>query len=71
MTDKPEKPEGGKTKSAWTSPTAIAGAAIGSAAIAAALLYVSRRKDRNDKPAAAADKPTPETPAQSGPAETD
>ena len=67
MTDKPES---AKTRSAWTTPTAIAGAAIGSAAIAAALLYVSRRKDRNDKPAATG-KPTSDTPAQSGPAETD
>ena len=46
MTDKSKKPEAGKSRSAWTSPTAIAGAAIGSAAIAAALLYASRRKDK-------------------------
>jgi len=39
MSDKPEKP-------VWTGKAAIAGAAIGSAAIAAALLYASRRKDR-------------------------
>jgi len=39
MSDKPEKPT-------WTGKAAIAGAAIGSAAIAAALLYASRRKDR-------------------------
>ena len=39
MTDKTEK-------SGWTGKAALAGAAIGSAAIAAALLYASRRKDR-------------------------
>ena len=33
----------------WNSKTALAGAAIGSAAIAAALLFVSRRKDRQGK----------------------
>lgn len=30
----------------WTGKAAMAGAAIGSAAIAAALLYASRRKER-------------------------
>jgi len=30
----------------WTSKTALAGAAVGSAAIAAALLFASRRKER-------------------------
>lgn len=38
MTDKTEKSD-------WKSKAAIAGAAIGSAALAAALLYVTRRKD--------------------------
>ena len=38
MTDKPEKN--------WTGKAAVAGAAIGSAAIAAALLFASRRKER-------------------------
>ena len=33
----------------WTNAAAVAGAAVGSAAIAAALLYVSRRKDRNPR----------------------
>lgn len=33
----------------WTGPAAIAGAAIGSAALAAALLYSSRRKERAEK----------------------
>lgn len=42
MTDKPEKPS-------WTGKAALAGAAIGSAAIAAALLYASHRKERVDK----------------------
>jgi Na+/H+-translocating membrane pyrophosphatase len=42
MTDKPEKP-------IWTSKAALTGAAIGSAALAAALLYASRRKERADK----------------------
>jgi Na+/H+-translocating membrane pyrophosphatase len=42
MTDTPEK-------SVWTSKAALAGAAIGSAALAAALLYASRRKERADK----------------------
>lgn len=36
-------------KSRWTGKAAIAGAAIGSAAIAAALLYASRRKDKSAK----------------------
>jgi Na+/H+-translocating membrane pyrophosphatase len=44
MTDKTDK-------SRWAGKAAIAGAAIGSAALAAALLYASRRKD-SDKPTA-------------------
>jgi len=36
--------EHGKPK--WAGKAALAGAAIGSAALAAALLYASRRKDR-------------------------
>ena len=36
-------------KTGWTGKAALAGAAIGSAAIAAALLYASRRKDRENK----------------------
>ncbi|MBC2660925.1 hypothetical protein H7F50_04105 [Novosphingobium flavum] len=49
-------------KSSWAGPAAIAGAAIGSAALAAALLYASRRKD-GDKPAPAPINPenAPET----------
>lgn len=39
-------------KSNWTGKAAIAGAAIGSAALAAALLYTSRRKEA-DKPTTA------------------
>jgi len=38
-----------KDSSNWTGPAAIAGAAIGSAALAAALLYSSRRKERAEK----------------------
>ena len=43
MSDKNDKPE--KNASSWTGKAALAGAAIGSAAIAAALLYASRRKE--------------------------
>jgi hypothetical protein len=55
---KPDKSE----KSNWTGKAALAGAAIGSAALAAALLYNSRRKERAEK-AAKAPKPdqAPET----------
>lgn len=38
MTNKTEKPS-------WTGKAAVAGAAIGSAALAAALLYASRRRE--------------------------
>ena len=46
MTDKPEKsdPIGKSEKSSWTGMAAMAGAAVGSAALAAALMYASRRK---------------------------
>jgi hypothetical protein len=47
--DKPEKNGSNRTSPSWTGTAAIAGAAIGSAAIVAALLYASRRKDRADK----------------------
>lgn len=47
----------------WTGKAALAGAAIGSAALAAALLYTSRRKERAEKAK------TPELPAE--PTETD
>ncbi len=43
MSDTPDQPEKGE-KSTWTGKAALAGAAIGSAALAAALLYASRRK---------------------------
>jgi Na+/H+-translocating membrane pyrophosphatase len=36
-------------KTNWTDKAALAGAAIGSAALAAALLYASRRKERSQK----------------------
>ena len=50
MTDKPDK-------SGWTGKAAMAGAAIGSAALAAALLYASRRKERAE---AAKRQPSPD-----------
>jgi Na+/H+-translocating membrane pyrophosphatase len=50
MTKKTDKPN-------WTGKAALTGAAIGSAALAAALLYASRRKERAD---AAKALPTPE-----------
>jgi Na+/H+-translocating membrane pyrophosphatase len=53
MSDKNDKSE--KAGSGWTGKAALAGAAIGSAAIAAALLYASRRKERAEKA-----KPAPE-----------
>lgn len=46
----------------WTGKAALAGAAIGSAALAAALLYASRRKERVDKDAS---KEPPAEPAES------
>lgn len=46
MTKKTDKDS---SSNSWTGPAAIAGAAIGSAALAAALLYSSRRKERADK----------------------
>jgi Na+/H+-translocating membrane pyrophosphatase len=52
MDDKPDKPN-------WTGKAALAGAAIGSAALAAALLYASRRKERAEK-----NKPSPEHPPE-------
>ena len=48
MSEKSEKPGKGD-KSSWTGKAALAGAAIGSAALAAALLYASRRKERDEK----------------------
>lgn len=39
----------------WTGKAAMAGAAIGSAALAAALLYASRRKERAQKKVAKPD----------------
>jgi Na+/H+-translocating membrane pyrophosphatase len=48
MSDKPEKPAK-SDKANWTGKAALAGAAIGSAALAAALLYASRRKERTEK----------------------
>lgn len=51
MTDKPETPDK-DAKPNWTGKAALTGAAIGSAALAAALLYASHRKDRSKKPTA-------------------
>ena len=49
MTDQPEKPEKPEAPG-WAGKAALAGAAlgIGSAAIAAALLFASRRKEANE-----------------------
>ncbi|WP_298191867.1 hypothetical protein [Novosphingobium sp.] len=47
MTKKTDKDS--PKEASWTGPAAIAGAAIGSAALAAALLYSSRRKERAEK----------------------
>ena len=49
MSDEPEKPGKGE-KTGVSGKAALAGAAIGSAALAAALLYASRRKDKKPKP---------------------
>ena len=40
-----------KSDSGWAGKAALAGAAIGSAALAAALLYASNRKERAEKAA--------------------
>lgn len=45
MTDDRDKSD----KTSWTGKAALAGAAIGSAALLGALLYASRRKERADK----------------------
>lgn len=58
MTDKNDKSD--KNGNGWTGKAALAGAAIGSAALAAALLYASRRKERAEK-TKAAPKDVPET----------
>ncbi len=55
MTEKPDKSAKGNAN--WTGKAALAGAAIGSAALAAALLYASRRKERAE---AAKKQPHPE-----------
>ncbi len=57
MTDKNDKPE----KSDWAGKAALAGAAIGSAALTAALLYGARRKERAEKKKAAAPIDPPES----------
>ncbi len=63
MTDKPDnsnKSAEPHEKSGW-STTAIAGAAIGSAALAAAVLYVSRRRDAKAAVAPVHPETAPET----------
>lgn len=51
-----------KTEKSWTGAAALAGAAIGSAALAAALLYTSsRRKDEQAKNAPVHPEDAPET----------
>ena len=50
----------GKPDKTWSSKTALAGAAVSSAAIAAALLFASRRKDRASKSATVYLPPHPE-----------
>jgi hypothetical protein len=47
VSKKDETPDG--NIGSWSGAAAIAGAAIGSAAVAAALLFASRHKDRADK----------------------
>ena len=47
MTKKTDKPD--KSDSSWAGKAALTGAAIGSAALAAALLYASNRKERAEK----------------------
>ena len=52
-----------KSDKIWTGPAAIAGAAIGSAAVAAALLFSKSRKDKNKgKPTSQPHTPTGEKP---------
>lgn len=51
MTDKSDKTH-------WTGKGALAGAAIGSAALAAALLFASRRKEKAEKTEKAPNPPT-------------
>ena len=41
-----------KSEKSWVGTAAVAGAAIGSAALAAALLYANRRKDKVATPTA-------------------
>lgn len=50
-----------KSDKTWTNKAALAGAAIGSAALAAALLYNSRRKERAQKAKAPTPAEAPET----------
>ena len=51
-----------KKTSSITGKAIVAGAAIGSAAVAAALLYASKRKDKAATPAAEPHTPTGEKP---------
>ena len=60
MTKKTDKPAGDAPGTGWGGAAAIAGAAIGSAALAAALLYAHRRKPTGH-PAPARPEDAPET----------
>jgi Na+/H+-translocating membrane pyrophosphatase len=51
-----------KKNSSIAGKAIVAGAAIGSAAVAAALLYASKRKDKAAKPASPPKTPTGENP---------
>jgi len=59
MSKKTDKAE--KSGSGWAGKAALAGAAIGSAALAAAVLYASRRKERAEQEGKAPPKDQPET----------
>ncbi len=71
MTDDSKKPASGErpeksekdAKPNWTGKAALTGAAIGSAALAGALLYASHRRERAKKPTAPPIRPedAPET----------
>ena len=63
MTHAKKPDETGHDKTNWAGAAALAGAAIGSAGLAAALLYASRRKEAHRKPTSPPHRPedAPET----------
>ena len=63
MTDAKKPPATGPEKPNWAGAAALAGAAIGSAGLAAALLYASRRREGQAKPTSPPHRPedAPET----------